>query len=192
MVSLNTLYAQAEQQNIPVLRFPMPGCESMSIQLPDGSCAIGLDSAPGTETGERVHLSHELGHCLTGSFYNIYAAADLRARHENRADKWAIRRLIPVAALDDAIASGHTDLWDLADYFGVTESFLKKPSASTSTATWPRNCTFKAQIPYKHDEPRIVQRTEANSYHPDLAPPVGELFHPLSLKNIIGQLLTII
>ena len=28
--------------------------------------------------------------------------------------------------LDDAIASGHTDLWDLADYFGVTESFLKK------------------------------------------------------------------
>ena len=51
MVSLNTLYAQAEQQNIPVLRFPMPGCESMSIQLPDGSCAIGLDSGPGTETG---------------------------------------------------------------------------------------------------------------------------------------------
>ena len=47
-------------------------------------------------------------------------------RHENRADKWAIRRLIPVAALDDAIASGHTDLWDLADYFGVTDSFLKK------------------------------------------------------------------
>ena len=126
MVSLNTLYAQAEQQNIPVLRFSMPGCESMSIQLPDGSCAIGLDSGPGTETGERVHLSHELGHCLTGSFYNIHAAADLRARHENRADKWAIRRLIPVAALDDAIASGHTDLWDLADYFGVTESFLKK------------------------------------------------------------------
>ena len=31
-----------------------------------------------------------------------------------------------MAALDDAIASGHTDLWDLADYFGVTESFLKK------------------------------------------------------------------
>ena len=46
-------------------------------------------------------------------------------------------------------------------------------------------------VPYKHDEPRIVQRTEANSYHSNLAPPMGELFHPLSLKNIIGQLLTI-
>ena len=28
--------------------------------------------------------------------------------------------------LDDAIAAGHTELWDLAEFFGVTESFLKK------------------------------------------------------------------
>lgn len=126
MVSLKSLYAQAEQQNIPVLSYPMPGCESMSIQLPGGRCAIGMDCAPATETSQRVHLSHELGHCLTGSFYNIYATADLRGRHENRADKWAIRRLIPVEALDDAIAAGHTELWDLAVFFGVTEVFLKK------------------------------------------------------------------
>ena len=126
MVSMKALYSQAEQQNIPVLRFPMPGCESMSIQLPGGECAIGLDTAPLPESSERVHLSHELGHCLTGSFYNVYAAADLRERHENRADKWAIRRLIPVDKLDDAIAAGHTELWDLAEFFGVTESFLKK------------------------------------------------------------------
>ena len=126
MVSLNALYSQAEEQNIPVYRFPMPGCESMSVQMPDGACAIGLDTAPFPQSSERVHLGHELGHCLTGSFYNIYAAADLRERHENRADKWAIRRLIPVDKLDDAIASGHTELWDLADFFGVTEPFLKK------------------------------------------------------------------
>lgn len=126
MVSVNSLYAQAEKQNIPILRYPMPECRSMSIQLPGGGCAIGMDSHPGTQTCERVHLSHELGHCLTGSFYNIYSCADLRQRHENRADKWAIRRLIPVEALDDAIACGHTELWDLAEFFGVTEEFLRK------------------------------------------------------------------
>ena len=99
----------------------------MSVQLCDGSCAIGMDErVTDGGTQERVHLSHELGHCLTGSFYNIYSNADLRQRHENRADKWAIRRLIPVSALDDAIAAGHTELWDLAEFFGVTESFLKK------------------------------------------------------------------
>ena len=127
MTLLPELYAQASQQNIPVLRHPMPQCGSMSLMLPDGSCFIGMDDrVTDGGTQERVHLSHELGNCLTGSFYNIYAAADLRARHENRADKWAIRRLIPVSDLDDAIAAGHTELWDLADYFGVTETFLKK------------------------------------------------------------------
>ena len=127
MVALPELYGLAEKQNIPILRYPLPENSSMSLQLPGGAQFIGMDDgAADGGAQERVHLSHELGHCLTGSFYNIHAAADLRARHENRADKWAIRRLIPVAALDDAIASGHTDLWDLADYFGVTESFLKK------------------------------------------------------------------
>ena len=127
MILLPELYATASQQNIPIYSCPMPQCGSMSLQLRDGSCAIGMDErVTDGGTQERVHLSHELGHCLTGSFYNIYSNADLRQRHENRADKWAIRRLIPVSALDDAIAAGHTELWDLAEFFGVTESFLKK------------------------------------------------------------------
>jgi len=77
-------------------------------------------------TLERVHLSHELGHCATGSFYSIHTKVDSRRRHENRADKWAVQKLIPVEALDDAIASGCTELWELAERFGVTESFIKK------------------------------------------------------------------
>ena len=127
MILLPELYAQASQQNIPILRHPMEKCGSMSLMTPEGRCFIGMDDrvADGG-TQERVHLGHELGHCITGSFYNQYAKADLRQRHENRADKWAVHRLIPVDALDDAIAAGHTDLWDLADYFGVTETFLKK------------------------------------------------------------------
>ena len=127
MTLLPELYAQASQQNIPVLRHPTPQRGATPPLVPDGRGVTGRDDRV-TDGGiqERVHLSHELGHCLTGSFYNIYAAADLRSRHENRADKWAIRRLIPISDLDDAIAAGHTELWDLAEYFGVTETFLKK------------------------------------------------------------------
>ena len=127
MVGIPELYQLACKQNIAVLRYPMAENGSMSVQLPDGAQYIGMDeSVTDGGTQERVHLSHELGHCCTGSFYNIYASRDLRERHENRADKWAIRRLIPVSDLDDAIAAGHTELWDLADHFGVTETFLKK------------------------------------------------------------------
>ena len=121
------LYELAAQQNIEVLTFPMEKSGSMSIMDSEGRCFVGMD--PGVQDGsvrERVHLAHELGHCVTGSFYNIYAAVDHRRRHENRADKWAVRQLIPVEQLDDAIADGCTEYWELAEKFGVTESFIKK------------------------------------------------------------------
>lgn len=121
------LYQLARQENIEVLTYPMEQTGSMSLMTPDGACFIGMDKSICTgSTRERVHLAHELGHCVTGSFYNIYAKIDHRRRHENRADKWAVGQLIPVQALDDAIASGCTELWELAEHFGVTEEFMKK------------------------------------------------------------------
>ena len=126
-MEIGVLYDLARQENIAVLPFPMEENGSMSIMAEDGRCYIGMD--PAVRDGgvqERVHLGHEMGHCLTGSFYNIYAAIDCRQRHENRADKWAIQALIPVDALDDAIADGCCEIWELADRFGVTEDFIRK------------------------------------------------------------------
>lgn len=123
----HNLYNIAQEQNIEVLHYPLPQTGSMSVMLDDGTCYIGMDATV-LDDGpqESVHLAHELGHCITGSFYNRYAAIDHRRRHENRADKWAVEELIPQDELDDAIASGYTELWDLADHFGVTEAFILK------------------------------------------------------------------
>ena len=126
MKQLKQLYRFAEKRNIDVVNFSLPETVSMSLQSPEGNCYIAMDPHLPSEAAERVHLSHELGHCVTGSFYCRQARQDLRQRHENRADKWAIRKLIPAAELDDAVAAGHTDLWDLAEYFGVTEPFMRK------------------------------------------------------------------
>ena len=126
-MELPTLYDFAKKQRIEVLSYPLPRSGSMSLMTDTGACYIGMDE--GVMDGnvqERVHLAHELGHCATGSFYNIYAQVDQRQRHENRADKWAIRKLVPVGALDDAVASGCTEIWALAERFGVTESFMRK------------------------------------------------------------------
>ena len=125
-MELFRLYDLAGRNQIPVFRRSLPLCKSMSVQV-GGSCAIAMDpTVCDTGSVERTHLSHELGHCITGSFYNRYAAVDHRRRHENRADKWAIRKLLTVDQLDDAIAEGCTELWQLADRFGVTEEFVKK------------------------------------------------------------------
>lgn len=126
-MEITALYDYARQQNIEVIPYPMPENASMSLMTDSGDCYIGMD--PAIQDGgiqERVHLGHEIGHCVTGSFYNRYAAIDCRQRHENRADKWAVRHLIPVDALDDAVAHGYTELWELADWFGVTEEFVRK------------------------------------------------------------------
>ena len=126
-MELRQLYDLAEQENIPVLPFPLPETGSMSVMDDTGRCYVGIDpSHQDGDVAERVHLSHELGHCLTGSFYNIHAAVDSRQRHENRANKWAIQALIPVEELDDAIALGCTEVWELAERFHVTEDFIRK------------------------------------------------------------------
>ena len=125
-MELFRLYDLAGRNQIPVFRRSLPLCKSMSVQV-DGNCAIAMDpTVCDLGSVERTHLGHELGHCLTGSFYNQYSHHDLRRRHENRADKWAICELIPAYKLDEAIADGHTEMWDLAEYFGVTEDFMRK------------------------------------------------------------------
>lgn len=121
------LYRIAEKKNIPVVPFHLPENGSLCVQDETGTCAIGIDETIlETESEKKVHLGHELGHCLTGSFYNRWSPFDIRQRHENRADKWAITKLIPRSELDAAVSAGYTTVWELAAHFDVTEDFMKK------------------------------------------------------------------
>lgn len=127
MTDVIDLYNYAESQGIGVFWFSMGRAESISYQAPDGDCYIAMDPRHlYTLANEKTRLAHEIGHCATGSFYNRYATCDIREKHEHRADKWAIEATVPWDELHNAIAEGHTEPWDLADYFGVTEDFIKK------------------------------------------------------------------
>lgn len=127
MVDLLGLYRQAERDNIGVYWFTMDSAESLSIQAPDGSCAIAMDPwYLHTQAEEKTKLAHEMGHCETGSFYNEDTALDIRQKHENKADKWAIEHVVPENELRIAIMDGCTELWQLAERFGVTIDFIKK------------------------------------------------------------------
>lgn len=121
------LYDLADSAKIPVLSCPLPHTGSLSIQDETLGCFIGMDEGLlALERERKVHLAHELGHCMTGSFYNRFASRDLREKHENMANKWAVECLIRPEELDDAVAMGCTDLWSLAEHFGVTEDFVRK------------------------------------------------------------------
>ncbi len=127
MTDLLELYHIADLRGIEVDCFELHKRESLSIAESDGACFIAIDPFKLTSyRDERMKLAHELGHCVTGSFYNQKARYDVRQKHENRADKWAISVLIPADELNRAVAAGHTELWDLAEYFDVTEDFMRK------------------------------------------------------------------
>lgn len=120
------LYNLAETQGISLDFFPMPKNLSAAVAF-GGKYFIALDPLVlGSSALERVCLAHELGHCETGSTYNMYSPLDLRAKHENRATKWAVDVLIPLSDLEGAIKNGYRDISSLAEYFSVTEDFMKK------------------------------------------------------------------
>lgn len=127
MIALSKLYQIAEDKNIEVDCFDLGKRDALSMMDDEGDCYIAIDPYKlRSSTEERTKLAHELGHCITGSFYSIHTAVDSRQRHEKRADKWALKQLIPVDELDAAVANGCSEIWELAEHFGVTEQFMQK------------------------------------------------------------------
>lgn len=124
-MTLTSLYTLAQANDIQIFSFDMNACESMSL-LKSGNCYIAIDPFKIKNiSDEKVKLAHELGHCETGAFYNQYAVCDIRERHERRADKWAIKKLVPEDELKEA-CKWCANLWELSEHFGVTEDFMQK------------------------------------------------------------------
>ena len=123
---LDELYDLAERDGVTVERFPLPENVSVSVSI-DGACYIGIDrSKIATAAQETVHIAHELGHCETASFYNPYSPLDDRRRNERRADRWAIERLCPPRRFRAAYRHGCREIWEFAEFLGVTGEFAEK------------------------------------------------------------------
>ena len=125
MTNLIALYRIAEVNGIKIKNFDLDGDEAVSLKRKD-KCFIIIDPDDVKSIAdERVKLSHELGHCLTESFYSDSSSECVKQKHENRANKWAIEHLIPIGKLNKAVQQGHTEMWDLAEYFNVGEDFMR-------------------------------------------------------------------
>lgn len=130
------LYSLAHECGIPIDENCPEAIISMSVKLPGGMKVIGLSKfvKPTEDSPKKPYtklecLAHELGHCMTDSFYAGYSPLEKRAKHEYRADKWAINYLIPFDALCQAVSEGNRELWQLAEYFDVGEPFVEKAIA---------------------------------------------------------------
>lgn len=124
-MTLTDLYAFADKRGHVVEPFDCGQRAALTLQM-EGRCYIALDPLKlSSSADEMTKLGHELGHCEQGAFYNQYSPCDVKQKHENRANKWAIKQLVPEQELYNAYASGCTTPWDLADRFNVTEDFMR-------------------------------------------------------------------
>lgn len=125
MLELSDLYSIAEAKTIKVDCFSLGMFQSLSIQDSAGRCYIGIDPMQLESVAEeKVKLAHELGHCITGSFYNKNSPLNIRAKHEHRANRWAVQKIVPKNKLDELLKKG-LERWELAEQFNVTESFIE-------------------------------------------------------------------
>ena len=144
-----SLYNLASVKKIPIDRNCPEELIAMSVKFPNGKMVISmLSSFDAAEEDQRLPytelecLAHELGHCMTDSFYAGCSPFDVRIKHEHRANKWAIRQIMPFDELCEAVKSGHRELWQLAEYFDVSTKFVEKAIAfhSSHGNVVPREC----------------------------------------------------
>lgn len=123
---LYTLYDDMVRSGISLFDYRIGGPAAATIEL-NGRYAVFLDTGHiGTLAEEICIVAHEYGHCATGATHAVSSPLDLVAKHEYKADKYAVHRLIDPAALRQALADGCTEVWQLAEKFGVTEAFIRR------------------------------------------------------------------
>lgn len=121
------LYEIAEADSITIFCEENSNVKSMSAMAGSGNCYIGINPFLLESSADALAvLSHEIGHCETGAFYNVYSPFDIRSRHERRADVWAIKKLLPKEELIKAFENGYNNRYELSEYFDVPEDFMQK------------------------------------------------------------------
>ena len=129
MDKLTEVYNDLHNAGVMMFSCPMhfsSDTAAVTIEV-NGDYGIFLDTdLITTEAEENAAVAHEAGHIFTGSTHPLCSPFQIVQQHENRADKWAIKKLIPKNELDAAVSAGHTEIWDLAEYFDLPEHFIRK------------------------------------------------------------------
>lgn len=121
---LQSLYDMAEDHDVGVYYYDLGDGKAVTV-TGEGFSAIALNPyALESVRDETECLCHELGHLETGTVHRPHADAATVMRSEYRAACWVVQRLIPLDELMEAIGYGCTEVWQLAEYFGVSEDLI--------------------------------------------------------------------
>lgn len=114
------------EDDILLAEYHHEGFRAATIRMDEDEAIFVNSRQIGSEQEKLCILAHEYGHCRTGTTHSVGSSLELISRHEYRADKWAVYDLLPPAMFREALLSGITEPWELAEHFGVTEEFVRR------------------------------------------------------------------
>ena len=121
-MTLDQLYESAADCGIEIDDVPMR--ELRAVSFPQGWIAIDRRKFS-SDTDYKCALAHEIGHCETGSFYNIHSSTHEKELAERQASRFAAELLVPLPKLKHAIINlGVAVNRTLALMFDVTLDFI--------------------------------------------------------------------
>lgn len=124
MTTYNDLLTIADKNDILICDIRLKGCEAASVD-DNGDRIIVVDSQQVKSDNDKLtKTAHELGHCMMYAFYDEHCPVVPRGRCERRATKWAVQNVVTKKDLLTALHEGYTEVWELSDYFGVTDEFM--------------------------------------------------------------------
>jgi len=79
-----------------------------------------------TTTAEKTCvLAEELGHHYTSCGDIIDTSKVENRKQEIKARRWAVRKVLPLESIISAYQAGCRNMFEMAEYLGITEEFLK-------------------------------------------------------------------
>ena len=125
MMNVDDLYQYAEDHNIQVDDVKT-GKDSLCLRFRGREC-IAIDMKLLRTAAElKRAVAHEIGHCATGSFYNVHSKFEVVTQRERRAAVWAYKKLVTEDELHEAVRQGNTEMWQLAEYFDIPQEYMAK------------------------------------------------------------------
>ncbi len=117
------VYEDLDALEVDVAEVPLKN--NVAISLEDNFIALD-PSRCRTEQTRCTVLAHEAGHFISGAFYPLQCPYAIRQQAEYRAFAASVHRYLSADEIAKAFQDGCTEAWQLAEYFGLEEEYIKK------------------------------------------------------------------
>lgn len=125
MVNLARVYSKINNENISIFNYRIPLDTKAVVINTDNKYGIFVDYEK-IETAEEEFtvMSHEYGHCKSGTTHKLNSKFDIIEKHEYRANRQSILTFLPLYKLNKAVTKGYTKAYEIAEYLNLPESFV--------------------------------------------------------------------